>query len=82
MEEGFARMSELIFLLYNNVWSGWIMCIAKSSYTKISVLIMFILIQSLSDIYVMIAIIVLMEIVRDYFGGLQNHYRWWLQPWS
>ena len=58
------------------------MCIAKSSYTKISVLIMFILIQSLSDIYVMIAIIVLMEIVRDYFGGLQNHYRWWLQPWS
>ena len=52
------------------------MCIAKSSYTKISVLIMFILIQSLSDIYVMIAIIVLMEIVRDYFGGLQNHYRW------
>ena len=45
------------------------MCIAKSSYTKISVLIMFILIQSLSDIYVMIAIIVLMEIVRDYFGG-------------
>ena len=46
------------------------MCIAKSSYTKISVLIMFILIQSLSDIYVMIAIIVLMEIVRDFiFGG-------------
>ena len=21
-----------------------------------------------------------MEIVRDYFGGLQNHCRWWLQP--
>ena len=22
------------------------------------------------------------EIVRDfYFGGLQNHCRWWLQPW-
>ena len=46
------------------------MCIAKSSYTKISVLIMFILIQSLSDIYVMIAIIVLTEIVRHFiFGG-------------
>ena len=23
-----------------------------------------------------------METVRDYFGGLQNHCRWWLQPWS
>ena len=22
------------------------------------------------------------ETVRDYFGGLQNHYRWWLQPWN
>ena len=22
-----------------------------------------------------------METVRDYFGGLQNHCRWWLQPW-
>ena len=23
------------------------------------------------------------EIVRDYFGrGLQNHCRWWLQPWN
>ena len=21
-----------------------------------------------------------MEIVRDYFSGLQNHCRWWLQP--
>ena len=21
-----------------------------------------------------------METVRDYFGGLQNHCRWWLQP--
>ena len=21
-----------------------------------------------------------METVRDYFLGLQNHYRWWLQP--
>ena len=53
------------------------MCIAKSSYTKISVLIMFILIQSLSDIYVMIAIIVLTEIVRHFiFGGLQNQCRW------
>ena len=20
--------------------------------------------------------------VRDYFGGLQNHCRWWLQPWN
>ena len=20
--------------------------------------------------------------VRDYFLGLQNHYRWWLQPWK
>ena len=46
------------------------MSITKSSYTKISALIMFILIQSLSDIYVMIAIIVLMEIVIDFiFGG-------------
>ena len=23
-----------------------------------------------------------MEIVRDYFGGLQSHCRWWLQPWN
>ena len=23
-----------------------------------------------------------METVRDYFGGLQNHCRWWLHPWS
>ena len=23
-----------------------------------------------------------MEIVRDYFLGLQNHCRWWLQPWN
>ena len=23
------------------------------------------------------------ETVTDYFlGGLQNHYRWWLQPWN
>ena len=22
-----------------------------------------------------------METVRDYFLGLQNHCRWWLQPW-
>ena len=23
------------------------------------------------------------EIVADFiFGGLQNHYRWWLQPWN
>ena len=42
------------------------MSITKSSYTKISALIMFILIQSLSDIYMMIAIIVLMEIVIDF----------------
>ena len=21
------------------------------------------------------------ETVRDYFWGLQNHCRWWLQPW-
>ena len=20
--------------------------------------------------------------VTDYFGGLQNHCRWWLQPWN
>ena len=45
------------------------MSITKSSYTKISALIMFILIQSLSDIYVMIAIIVLMEIVIDFILG-------------
>ena len=24
----------------------------------------------------------IMETVRDYFGGLQNHCRWWLQPWN
>ena len=23
-----------------------------------------------------------MERVADYFGGLQNHCRWWLQPWN
>ena len=23
-----------------------------------------------------------MEPVRDYFFGLQNHCRWWLQPWN
>ena len=23
-----------------------------------------------------------METMRDYFGGLQNHCRWWLQPWN
>jgi len=23
-----------------------------------------------------------MEIVADYFSGLQNHCRWWLQPWN
>ena len=24
-----------------------------------------------------------METVRDFiFGGLQNHHRWWLQPWN
>ena len=22
------------------------------------------------------------ETVSDYFGGLQNHCTWWLQPWS
>ena len=22
------------------------------------------------------------EAVSDYFGGLQNHCRWWLQPWN
>ena len=22
------------------------------------------------------------ETVRDLFGGLQNHCRWWLQPWN
>ena len=22
------------------------------------------------------------ETVRGYFGGLQNHCRWWLQPWN
>ena len=22
------------------------------------------------------------ETVIDYFWGLQNHYRWWLQPWN
>ena len=22
------------------------------------------------------------EIVADYFWGLQNHCRWWLQPWN
>ena len=23
-----------------------------------------------------------METMRDYFGGLQNHCRWWMQPWD
>ena len=23
-----------------------------------------------------------MEIVTGYFSGLQNHCRWWLQPWN
>ena len=23
-----------------------------------------------------------METERLYFGGLQNHCRWWLQPWN
>ena len=23
-----------------------------------------------------------MEIMTNYFGGLQNHCRWWLQPWN
>ena len=23
-----------------------------------------------------------METVKDYFGGLKNHCRWWLQPWN
>ena len=23
-----------------------------------------------------------MQTVTDYFFGLQNHYRWWLQPWN
>ena len=22
------------------------------------------------------------ETVADYFSGLQNHCRWWLQPWN
>ena len=22
------------------------------------------------------------ETVTDYFGGLQNHCKWWLQPWN
>ena len=25
---------------------------------------------------------VIMETVTDYVGGLQNHCRWWLQPWN
>ena len=24
----------------------------------------------------------IMETVRDYFLGLQNHCRWWLKPWN
>ena len=24
----------------------------------------------------------MMETVTDYFRGLQNHYKWWLQPWN
>ena len=23
-----------------------------------------------------------LETVKDSFGGLQNHCRWWLQPWK
>ena len=23
-----------------------------------------------------------METVRDFFAGLQNYCRWWLQPWN
>ena len=23
-----------------------------------------------------------LESLRDYFGGLQNHCRWWMQPWN
>ena len=23
-----------------------------------------------------------MQTVRDYFFGLQNHCKWWLQPWN
>ena len=23
-----------------------------------------------------------MQTVTDYFFGLQNHYRWWRQPWN
>ena len=23
-----------------------------------------------------------METMKDYLGGLQNHCRWWLQPWN
>ena len=23
-----------------------------------------------------------METVRNFFLGLQNHHRWWLQPWN
>ena len=22
------------------------------------------------------------ETVADFFSGLQNHFRWWLQPWN
>ena len=24
----------------------------------------------------------IVETVADYFGGLQNHCRWWVQPWN
>ena len=24
----------------------------------------------------------IMEIVRDFTSGLQNHCRWWVQPWN
>ena len=24
----------------------------------------------------------ILETLRDFFGGLQNHCRWWLQPWN
>ena len=24
----------------------------------------------------------IVETVDDYFSGLQNHCRWWLQPWN
>ena len=52
LKRDLPRMSEVIviILLSNNVWHGWIMCIAKASNTK-SIVIMLILFQSSSDIY-------------------------------